>query len=163
MMFFRRGKSAAIYCPTIADPAAPTSAEITAGVDISRAVNSITGFETSPNRINTAVMAHAQELQSNGPTTPQDASMVLIEDDGSGSDDDSTARQDAYDTLEDDVTGYIVFVPKGTSAPATTSVEVWPISVAARNRSWSLDTETARYNVAFSISGVAVKDAVVAA
>lgn len=163
MKFFRRGSSAAHFVPTISNTAAPTVAQITAGVDISAAIASITGFETAPNRITDAVMKYAQEQQTTGPLTPQDASMILLEDDGTGSDSDSTDRQDAYDALEEGATGYIVFFPNHTGITATKDAEVWPVEVSARNRSWSLDTETARYNVAFAITGSAVKDAVIAA
>ena len=163
MLFFRRGKSGAIFCPTIADKAAPTVAEITAGTPIGRAVATITGFETSLNRINQPVMAYAEELQVDGPQTFTDASMVLLEDDGTGSDDDSTERTAAYTALVEGASGYIVLVPKSAAAPAAaTKVEVWPVKVGARNRSWSLDTETARYSVQYAIAGSPEKDAVVA-
>lgn len=162
MMFFRRGKSGCIVCPTVADLAAPTVAELAAGTPIGRAVNTISGFETSLNRINTAVMAHAQELQTDGPQTFADASMVLIEDDGTGSDDDSVERQDAYDALIDGTTAVLVFIPKATSATTGTEVETWPVKVGARNRSWSLDAETARYTAQFAITGAPEKAAVVA-
>lgn len=163
MMFFRRGKSGCILCPTVADLSGPTVAEIAAGTPIGRAVNTISGFETSLNRINTAVMAHAQELQTPGPQPFVDASMVVIEDDGTGTDDDSVERQDAYDALVDGTTGVLVFIPQSTTAVAGTVVETWPIEVGARNRSWSLDAETARYGVQYAITGTPVKDAVVVA
>lgn len=163
MKFFRRGSSAAYLVPTIADPANPTVAEITAGQELSAAIVTISGFETSPNRINDAVMKYAQEQQTTGPTTPQDASMVLLEDNGTGSDADSVVRQDAYDALVDGATGYIVFFPNHQDITATKDAEVWPVEVSARNRDWSLDTQTSRYNVAFSITGSADKNAVIAA
>lgn len=163
MLFFRRGKSGAIFVPTIADKAAPTVSEITAGTAIGRAVATITGFETSLNRINQAVMAYSQELQVDGPQTFTDASMVLLEDDGTGSDADSVERTAAYTALVEGASGYIVLVPKTAAAPtSTTKVEVWPVKIGARNRSWSLDTETARYSVQFAISGAPNKAAVVA-
>lgn len=164
LMFFRRGKSSARLVLTIANKAAPTVAELTAGTDLSKAVAAIGGFETTLNRINQPVMAYAEELQIDGPQTFADASMTLLEDDGTGADADSVAREAAYVALDEQTTGYIVLAPKKAGAlVALDDCEVWPIRVGARNRGWGLETEASRYVVQFAITGAPEKDAVVSA
>lgn len=164
LMFFRRGKSSAVFVPLVADTTLATVslAELAAGTNLSKAVASIAGFETTLNRINQPVMAYAEELQIDGPQTFADASMTLLEDDGTGADGDSTARQDAYDALEEQSTGYIVLAPRKAGALiAADLIEVWPVRVGARNRGWGLETEAARYVAQFAITGPPNKDAVV--
>lgn len=163
MQFFRRGKSGAILVPTISNTSAPTVAELTAGTPISAAVIGLTGFETALNRVNTPVMKYATELQTRGPKTLGEASITLMEDDGTGSDADSTERQDAFDALEEDSAYYLVLIPNKTTAPAATVVEIWKIQSGGQNRDWSLGADTARYTVPVAITAQPVKDAVVAA
>lgn len=166
LMFFRRGKSSAIICPLVAgfDDGEVTLAEIAAGVNLSKAVAAIAGFETTLNRINQPVMAYVEELQIDGPQTFADASMTLLEDDGVGSDGDSVARVAAYAALDEQSSGVMVLAPKKAGALiATNDVELWPIRVGARNRGWGLETEAARYVVQFAVTGAPQKDAVVVA
>lgn len=163
MLFFRRGKSGAIFVPTIGNKAAPTVAEIGAGTQVSKAVAAINGFETTLNRINQGVMAYSEELQIDGPQTFADASMVLLEDDGTGSDGDSTARVAARTALVEGATGYMVLSPTKTGAlVAADKCEVWPIKIGAVNRSWALETEVARYTAQYAITATPAKAAVVA-
>lgn len=162
MQFFRRGKSGAWLVLTIADPSAPTATEIAAGTKLSQALTAIAGFETTLNRVNTPVMAYQTELQTDGPRTFGDASMTLMEDDGSGTDSDSVARAAAYTALAEGTTAYIVFTPKTTAATTAAKAEVWPIKIGAKNRSWSLDVETARYTVQLAITGSEHKDVAIA-
>lgn len=164
MLFFRRGRSASHFCPTLADPNAPKLAtEITAGTELSAAVAAIAGFETTLNRINQPVQKYAQEVQVDGPQQFQDASMTLLENDGSGVDADSVARDEAYAVLEEGATGYLVLHPtKAAGFTVGDEVEVWPVKVGARNRSWAMETETARYVVQYAITGPPIKDAVIA-
>lgn len=166
LMFFRRGKSSAYLVPTVASATKSqvTLAELAAGTNLSKAVAAIAGFETALNRINQPVMAYPEELQIDGPQTFADASMTLLEDDGTGSDADSTARVAAYTALAEQSTGFIVFSPtKSGALIAADKIEVWPVRVGARNRGWGLETEAARYVVQFAITGAPNKNATVAA
>lgn len=162
MMFFRRGRSGAIFVATIANKAAPTVAELNAGTQLSKAVATINGFETALNRINQGVMAYSEELQIDGPQTFADASIVFIEDDGTGSDGDSTARVAARTSQAEGATGHIVLSPTKTGTlTAADKCEVWPVKIGAVNRSWSLDNEPARYTSQYAITGTPSKAAVV--
>jgi hypothetical protein len=162
-IFFRRGKSAAIFALTVASPAAPTVAEITAGTDLSKAIAQLAGFETNPNIINQAVMAYDTEIQISGPRQSPGPSMTLIEGDGvSGGDETSYAA--ALTALAEGTSGYLILSPrKASPLTATTKCEVWPVTVGAVNRDWSLDAQAARYTVNLVMSSQPTKNAVVAA
>lgn len=153
-LFLRRGKSAAYFCTTL-----PASAvNVIAGTDLSKAISALNGFETSVNNINQAVMAYRNDVQIAGVTQQQDASIEILEDDGV-SDSDSTARAAADTALAENATGYLVLIPAKASPPITgTKVEIWPISITAKNRSWSLDATPARKTVAVSITSPPTKD-----
>lgn len=160
MRYFRRGVSSAIFVPSLADPNAPTVAELAAGTDLSAAVNSITGFTTDTSRISEPVLAYKQNPQMDGEQTFGDAGMKLMEGDGVAGGDE-TVLAAAYAALVDDAAGYMVLAPGSTASGK--KVETWPIKVGANNRDWSLDNTFAKYDVAFAITGQPKKNATVSA
>jgi hypothetical protein len=160
-LFFRRGQAGAWWIPTIALPL--NIAEITAGQELHTAFAGVTGFDTQLNRINTPVLKYRRELQLDGPETFGDATITFIEDDGTGSDQDSVDRNDISDVMVEGASGYIVFHPNKQTLVASDIVEIWPVKIGARNRTWSLDAEASRYVVQFAITGDPDKEAVVSA
>lgn len=159
MQFFRRGKSSAWFVPTISSTSAPTATEINAGTDLSKAVTAIENFDTSTARISQAVLAYVQNLQIDGEQTFGDASMTILEDDGTAGGD-SVAFAAADTALAELATGYVVLASNGVVA--TKKVEVWPIKVLTKNRQWTTDNEMAKKVVQFAVTGIPVKDATVA-
>lgn len=160
-LYFRRGKSNAFFLLTIAGAAGPTLAEITAGTELSAAVGGMSGWETSLNRVNQPVLKYVQDYQVPGPQQYGDAQMTFIDDDGLGSDTDSTARQAVSTAMVVNTTGFIVLSPKKLVPIAGTKVHVFPVLVGARNDAFTLDAELAKYVVDFAISGAARKDVAV--
>lgn len=151
-MFMRRGKSATFIVPTIANTDSPTVAEVTAGTNISGAVAQINGFETSQARINQAVQKYRTEQQIAGPETFPDANLVLLEDDGTGSDEDSLERQEAQTVVIEDASFHVVLLRNATEPVANAVADIYTVSVGAVNPSWSLDAEPARYTANFFVS-----------
>jgi hypothetical protein len=82
MRYFRRGVSKAVFVPVIANRTRRRVAELTAGTDLSAAVNSITGFTTDTSRISEPVLAYKQNPQADGEQTFGNAAMKLMEDNG---------------------------------------------------------------------------------
>lgn len=162
-MFFRRGTSGVRFVPTIAVLGSPTAAELTAGTDLGPALASIEGFETSLNRINQPLLKYRVEVQIDGPQQFGDAKLTLIEDDGTGASGDDLARKTIYTVLGEQVTGFIVINPTANVFTAAAKVEVWPVRIGSKNRSFSLDAEPARYVCELAITGAQDKAAVVAA
>ncbi len=162
-MFFRRGTSGARFVPTIAVLGAPTVAEIAAGTDLGPALAAIEGFDTTLNRINQPLLKYKQEVQIDGPQTFGDAKLTLIEDDGTGATGDDLARKTIFTALAEQATGFIVLAPAKQTFVATDKVEVWPVRIGSKNRSFSLDAEPARYVCELAISGAQDKAAIIAA
>lgn len=142
------------FVPTIADTAAPTVAEITAGT-------ALEGF-----------------LSRDGLDTPQDGSTIDLADAGSTYNktgagsyggqpvslkcfrDDTTDT--AWDTLPRETTGYLVVARFGSLA-ATETVEVWPITVIARAMEAIADNEAPKFTVTCAVHDDPELDAVIAA
>jgi len=160
-MFFRRGTTGVRFVPTIALLGSPTAAEITAGTDLGPALAGMEGFETSLNRINIALLKYRQEVQVDGPQTFGDAKLTLIEDDGTGAAGDDLARKTIYTVLAEQATGFVVINPVANIFTAAAKVEVWPIRIGSKNRSFTLDAEPARYVTELAITGAQDKAAVV--
>lgn len=161
-LFFRRGQSNMTFLTALASTSLiPTAAEITAGVDLSKAILGVTGFNTTLNRVNTPVLDYAQEIQVAGPQTFGDASLTLADDDGTTSAD-STARVAARTALAEGTNGYIVIAASRRGKPvAATKVDVWPVLVGALNREITLDAQIARSTAQLAITGAAAKDVAV--
>lgn len=158
----RRGNSKVYFVPALADPDAPTVAEITGGTYLGKGLREMNNFETQTSRISEPVMHSKVNPQIDGEQTFGDANMVLLEDDGTETDPDSEDLAAAYAALDDGAQGYIVAVPFG-GVVATKKCETWPVSVGANNRRWTTDNEFAKYAVAFAILSAPNKNAVIAA
>lgn len=157
--FTRRGKSKVYFVPTVADPANPTTAEITGGTYLGKGLREMTGFETQTSRISEAVMDSKTNPQIDGEQTFGDAQMVLLESDDTTTDPDSTALAAAYTALADGAQGFIVACPVGVTSGK--KCETWPISIGANNRNWSTDNEFAKYTVAFAVLSAPNKNATI--
>lgn len=162
-LYFRRGKSNAWLLPAISGAAGPTLAEITAGTELGGVIAGISGFETTLNRVQQPTLKYAQDFQVDGPQQFGDAQMIILDDDGVGSDAESVERQTASTVLQEQTTGYIVLSPRKTTPIAGTKVHVFPQKIGARNDAFTLDTEVARYRVDYAITGAARKDVLVLA
>lgn len=163
-MFFWRGTGEALYVATIANPAAPTASEIAAGVVLSAGLTSVSGFETSINRVQIPVLASSTDIQMNGPDQFGDSQLGLVEDNGVGSDADDVLRRTAITTLAKDTSGYIVFcrTKKKAAMIAAVKVDVFPGYVGGNNKDWSLDASATRRNIAWIQTSAAKQDVAIA-
>lgn len=164
-LFMVRGTGDAWWVPTIADPdLKPTPAEIAAGINLSAAINAITGLEPQSNKINVAILKYKQEPQIDGPETFQDVSITIAEDDGTGTDADALARQVALTTLIKGASGFLVLSRTKQGTPiAADKLSVLGASVGSVVPNWSLDANAATTDVRLSpstpLTPVAVKAA----
>lgn len=154
ILFFRRGKSEVVLVLTISNPAAPTVAEIAAGVPFSNVIAAMSdGWKVALNRISQEVLGQQQDRQVDGPVQPGDASMSLLDDDGTGSDVDSVYAQAVSTAMVKNTSGYVVISPKTKTIIAGTKVHEYPIKIGARNDDMGLQAQPARYDVDFIITG----------
>jgi hypothetical protein len=164
VLYFRRGKSEVVLVLTIANPAAPTVAEIGAGVPFSNVVAALSdGWKVALNRVSQEVLGSQQDRQVDGPIQPGDASFSLLDDDGVGSDADSVYAQAVSAAMVIGTSGYVVISPRTKSLVATKKVHVYPIKIGQRNDDMSLATQPARYDVDFVITGEVKQSVAIAA
>jgi hypothetical protein len=149
--FFRRGKSKIYFLPAVANLAAPTATEVTAGQDLSDAVTDIGGFQFSNAPIDTPDLASEFTSQIPGPDTAGDSSLTFKDD----FDDDATRTLLAKGT-----DGFIVLMPYGHVTGKR--AEVWPVTSTGFNDQWSIDNNPATSMVTFAVSSPPNQNAVLA-
>lgn len=144
------------YVPTIANRAAPTTAELTAGTDLTPFLRR-DGLQT-PNPGTTIDASDVSSLQNKNLPGSYGGDNVTIQ----AYRDDTTDT--AWTTLTRGASGYIVVRRFGGSTVAAASankVEVYPGAVISREPSASGDNEAQRFTVTWAVSDTVV-DGVVA-
>lgn len=146
------GRTNYIFVPTIADPAAPTVAEVTgsSALDLTNMIYA-DGFDgvtadstrvTAPRRI-----GDTKVFQSLGPTSYTISDLVYTFDPQAAA---LSNERKAYEKLPDGTTGYLVVrrnVPKATAPAAGQKVTVIPIRVGAPVETEQGDAEAAEVAV----------------
>jgi hypothetical protein len=147
--FFRRGVTKIYFCPSLADPSAPTSGEISGGTDLSGRIAAISGFQLKNNPITTPDLVTTFDPQIPGVDSADSSELTFYSDDTSDS---------VKTALTKNTAGFLVFAMRGsaTGAPA----ETWPVTVTHNAEEYTLGNEAARYMVGFSVTSIPVQDAV---
>lgn len=143
-----------------ANVAAPTVAEINAGVDLTPHLRR-DGLDTprEGNEVDASDMASLDQKQSVGSRTTGPIALEIYRDSVPGS-------ETAYTALAEDSVGFLVVRPFGgsTVAPAAAQkVENYPTTVSVRGRVKSGLDENQRANVKLVVTGVVNLNATVAA
>lgn len=152
MKFFRRGKSKIIFCPAVADPAAPTNVELDAGEDLSEHIAEINGFQLTNSGIPTPNLAEEFVGQIDGEDTVADSSLVIYDDETA-----SVVR----DLLPKGTVGVLVFMPYGRVAAKR--CESWPVKSAGVNDEWDMGNTSARFAVPFRVTSKPEQEGVIPA
>lgn len=143
-LYMLRGRGAAWWLPTVADPAgAPTAAEMAAGIPLAAAFSQIQGLEPQTNKINVPLMKYKTEAQIGGPETFQDVIVTIAEDDGTGTDQDAVERQDALDTMLADTTGVLVLSRTKQTGAVGDKVFTIAAEIASQVPNWDLGANAA--------------------
>jgi hypothetical protein len=139
--FFRRGLSKVRFLPAVSNKDAPSSAEITAGVDLSSGISDIGGFEFSNSPITTPDLSTTFTTQIPGEDTTSTSTLTFYDDDTA-----TTIRT----ALAKGTAGFILLQPYGTTAAKR--AEVWPATTTGVNDHWVTGNEAAKFTVAFAIT-----------
>lgn len=150
----RRGVSGVRFAPAVSNKAAPTTAEVTAGTDLTPQFAEIAGFEFSNSPIGTPDLTSTFTKQIGGEDTAPASSITFYEDD---------TTNPIKTLLAKGVTGFVLLYPYTQTPAATEDVEVWPVVVTSNVRQWGVGNDPARYVVSFAITDVPDTDAVQAA
>jgi hypothetical protein len=145
--FFRRGKTKVRYAPTIAATTLiPTTAEVTAGVDLTPSVAELNGFSFSNSPIPTPDMASTFTSNIPGEDTADESSIMFYED---------TVTNTLQTTLAKGVSGYILIYFAGIAGASPAigdKAEVWPIQSTGPFREYSIGNDPARWGVRFAMT-----------
>jgi hypothetical protein len=153
--FIRPGTTKIFFVPTIAAPATPTQAELTAGTNLTltsatNKVSGITGFGAKTNFVETPDFSSRQSGKVAGATTSDDSGLTFYED---------TSSNPIRTTLAKDTTGYILMASGGATT-VSSKVDVFPIQVAANTKTYAGANAAAEIQVDLAITSVPSLDAV---
>jgi hypothetical protein len=150
--FFRRGLSEIHFCPSVANIAAPTRAEVAAGTDLSPGIAEIGGFNFSNAPIMTPKLSTTFTTQIPGEDTSDTSTLTFYDDD---------TDDDMRSALVKGTEGFLVFFPYGDVSGAR--AEVWPTISTGCNDQWTMANEAAKFQASFAITDAPEQDAVVPA
>jgi hypothetical protein len=150
--YFRRGKSKILFLPAVANKAAPTRTEITAGTSLTPQTAEIADFQFANSPIATPDMDTTFTTSIPGEDTVGTPTITFYDDDAA-----STIRT----ALTKGAKGFILLMPYG-DVP-TKRAEVWPVESTGVNDEWSAGNDPARYAVAFAVTGAPTQNATVPA
>lgn len=150
--YFRRGTAKAYWLASA--PAlltAPTTVEISAGIDLSPQLNGIDGFSNKVTFIDVENLASRTTTNISGPIKADGGTLTFNEKKAA-----SGATSGSYDTilaaLSQDSTGYLLLAPYGVGAG--NDVELWPSTVGSFSRKWDMGNATAKWMAELAATGV---------
>ena len=139
--FFRRGVSKIRWITAPSNPAAPTLAEVNAGVALDAALADISGFEFANTPIPVPDLASTFTATIPGEDTTQNPTMTFYDDDTTTTIRTALAKGNA---------GYVIFAPYGIAN--TKRAEIWPAKVTGYNDAWTAANEAAKATAGFAIT-----------
>lgn len=140
--YFRRsdGQTFWAFVPAVANMAAPTAAEINAGINLTSQISEISGFTFVNEPISTPDLSTAFVSSIPGEDVAEDCQLILYDDDA------STAN---WTALAKGTTGYMVVSPYEKTAAS--KCRVWKVTSTGPNDQYTLDAEAAKIMVGFSV------------
>jgi hypothetical protein len=147
--FFRRGISLIDFLPAVADPAAPTAPEISAGTPLSPSIAAMAGFQLTNTPIPVPNLADIFTGQINGEDTVADSTLTFNDTD--------VLSPTIRTALAKGTAGFILLRPYG--AGTGKRCEVWPVKVTGFNDEWSVDNVAAKAVAGFAITSTPTQDA----
>ncbi len=107
--YFGVGTTQVLFCPTIANPAAPTFAELDAGTELTRDIADLSGWSTNSEFIDVPDLATRFTGKIPGRISAEDSSFTFYADEDSGT-------GDARALLPRDTEGYVVIADGGLAS-----------------------------------------------
>ncbi|MFD3336056.1 hypothetical protein ACFWV1_25930 [Streptomyces sp. NPDC058700] len=152
--FSRKGVTKILFLETIADTNyVPTRAELTSATNLAKQLTAVEGFALENQEIETPDLESTFTSKIPGNDSASDSSLTFYEDETS-----STLEE----ALAKGTTGFVVVLRKG-DVPASKSMDVWPVRVASQSAEITVDNESAKFTVRFSITDTPVLSAAVPA
>ncbi|WP_282795783.1 hypothetical protein [Streptomyces sp. CC224B] len=142
--FSRRGISIFLWLDKLNDQQGliPTRAELDAGLNLTAAIASISGFTLENQSIETPDMSDDFDSSIPGSDKAEDSSLTFYED---------KATNLIEEALAKGKQGHVVILRKG-DIPGNKSMDVFPVRVGSLSPAYTTDNEAARFEVKFTIT-----------
>lgn len=141
----RRGASKVRWVPTIASTSfIPTTAEVTAGTDMTAPVAGFEGFTFANSPIETPDLSSAFTSTIPGEDKAEDSALLFYED---------KTTNALQTTLAKGTVGYVVIFPTGIAGANPASgdkAEVWPVIVTGWARQYDMGNTAAQWRAGFT-------------
>src|SRR5436190_14783997 len=154
--FNRRGTEKWYLVTTIANQAAPTAAEINAGVLVSPYLRSLSGFTSEVEDLDAADQSSSFNKTIPGGETPENSSMTFYASDTLADGEETTRAAFVQGTQR-----YMVAVPRGTVLAAA-KCDVFPVRIKSNNDDKTVENAAATYTVGMSIYTLPSKQVAIA-
>jgi hypothetical protein len=148
-----RGVTPCYWVPTIANPAAPTRAELDAGINLSKQVMAVDGWAVESKPIETPDLYTDFTGTIPGGTSAEDSSLTMYSDKNGA---------DIRAILPRDTAGNIVWL-HGGDVPGNATMDVYPVRVSSLGKTITLDDDASSIKVNFSVSDVPRENLVIPA
>lgn len=141
------------WVASIASKAAPTRAELNAGLDLTNEIAEVSGFTTSTDMVDAPDLGTRFTAQVSGRIKAADSSITLYQSDDS---------VDARSILTRDLSGFVVQFPEGDDdgVSGTRTMDVFPVKIASASKSTKMG-DPGQLEVAFTITSEPAADVLV--
>lgn len=134
------------WVPTIANKNAPTSAELTAGTDLSGDIETITGFDVTSADVQVPDLGTRYVSTIPGQITTSASSVTMYA---------SSTSQDVRQLLTRDLNGFVVIYPEGINTGNT--CDVYPVRISSVSKAEDV-TKAGEIVITFSVTSQPVLD-----
>lgn len=138
--YFRPGITAVVFAPAVVNKAAPTRAEINAGTDLSRDVNSIEGWAPTANFLDAPDLVSSFVSKVAGTLEVGDSSLTMYQ---------SSNSTDVRTLLPRGTTGFILWFDEGDISGR--KADTYPITVASLSKVRDIGA-VATLTISFSVT-----------
>lgn len=141
--FIRKGTSKIYFLPTVAaaTTTGPTSAEITAGTDLTPSTSDVSGWTLSNSPVATPDMSSTFTKTIAGEDTTSDSSLTFYED---------NALAPIEAILPKGTIGFIYFQRKGAGVSKVKSCDLFNTQVTSKSPAYSAGNDPATFMVSFA-------------
>lgn len=135
-----------VWVPTLSSKSAPTSAELTAGTDLTAEVASVGGFMTTSTVVDAPDAGSRFTSKTAGRITADDSNLTIYA---------STSSSDVRSLLTRDLAGFVAIFPEGIHTGGT--VDIFPVKVIGVPKSEDIEAN-ATIEVQFVVTSIPVEN-----
>lgn len=144
--FMIAGKSKYVWVPTCVDYTAPTSAELTAGTDLSGQIMSVSGFTVQTNNLDAPDAGKRFTSKTPGRITADDSAFSIYRD---------ASSDDVRSLLTRDLEGFVAIFTEGIISGGT--LDMYPVTVTSASKNEDIEA-VGNIEISFVITDIPATD-----